>query len=423
MTRTKTATKKASAFTAPKAVTAVAAKAPKQTRRETNAEAQDDPDALIEQLAAQHNASRAAYNRDGGYKEPEDDPLWAAYEKTRDALYDAKPVGIRGILAKARAAKFEAEGLDGKDAPDNTPAADWAWHIVNDLLRLGTGLNLEGSDAELIADHERLDALERQWFALFDKGLSNDEFNQASDPIQAAKKPIFERLAKRRATTAAGLAARLRSLITMEPENDYDGCARSPGADADERLESMILRDLSEILGVPTKGAFARRQTETSEECPKPSSTIPLLMQEIGSALAGQAMALKMGKSAFNDDQKRHASRLYDLMTSREFDAMDMATNYRADGLNEAALALINAGRIAEDFRASDFTPIETSIRQERQRRCLYSAVHVLIGLVTDQFVLDLRDKYMPLRIDPLEPNLEAAQADEERIDARQGTI
>ena len=62
------------------------------------------------------------------------DPLWDAYKRTRDAIYDAKPRTLEGMLAKARAAKAEAMLLNGGEDPAGSPAEQWAWQLVNDLL-------------------------------------------------------------------------------------------------------------------------------------------------------------------------------------------------------------------------------------------------------------------------------------------------
>ncbi|WP_431284949.1 hypothetical protein ACQW02_09085 [Humitalea sp. 24SJ18S-53] len=95
-----------------------------------------NPDAAIIRFCAQHVTNIAAYNIDGGVLEYDDDPLWAAYVTTLDAMYAAVPQTMAGILAKAMAAKAEAKAPNGKDAPANSPAAIWAWDLVNDLLRI-----------------------------------------------------------------------------------------------------------------------------------------------------------------------------------------------------------------------------------------------------------------------------------------------
>ncbi len=92
------------------------------------------PDAGLVAVCAEHAINHAAYNRDGGRRELDDDPLWAAYARTRDAITDAVPHTLAGMLAKARAAKAEATHPDGTENPDNCPAARWAWDLVNDLL-------------------------------------------------------------------------------------------------------------------------------------------------------------------------------------------------------------------------------------------------------------------------------------------------
>ncbi|WP_431282748.1 hypothetical protein ACQW02_25640 [Humitalea sp. 24SJ18S-53] len=98
-----------------------------------------NPDADLIRICAEHVANIAAYNRDGGRLNCEDDPLWAACERTLYAIDDADPQTMEGILAIARAAKSEAQMPNGVEDPANCPAADWAWCIVNDLLRLYGG--------------------------------------------------------------------------------------------------------------------------------------------------------------------------------------------------------------------------------------------------------------------------------------------
>ena len=94
------------------------------------------PDADLVRQCAEHIANRAAYNADGGRLELESDPLWLAYERTRNAIDNARPQTVAGLLAKARAAKAEARRLDGTEEPEGTVAATWAFDIANDLLRL-----------------------------------------------------------------------------------------------------------------------------------------------------------------------------------------------------------------------------------------------------------------------------------------------
>lgn len=97
----------------------------------------DHPDATLIRTCAEHVVNMATYNRDGGLGPMgEPDPLWDAYERTRDAISEAKPFTLAGMQAKARAAKAEAMAsrTDGEESPEGTPAADWAWHLVNDLL-------------------------------------------------------------------------------------------------------------------------------------------------------------------------------------------------------------------------------------------------------------------------------------------------
>ncbi|HEY8612362.1 MAG TPA: hypothetical protein VIL69_13850 [Roseomonas sp.] len=96
-------------------------------------------DAELIRICAEHNANREAYCAYGGHLEQEDDPLWLAYERTRDAIAAAVPVTLAGMVAKARAAKAEAQNTDGTENPRDCPAGDWAWQLVSDLLRLEGG--------------------------------------------------------------------------------------------------------------------------------------------------------------------------------------------------------------------------------------------------------------------------------------------
>jgi len=98
-----------------------------------------NPDAELIRLCEEHVVNINAYNEDPSDLDAEDNPLWHAYERTRDAIGEAKPQTFKGMLAKARAAKAEALNLDGSEKPEHTQAAYWAWDLVNDLVRLNGG--------------------------------------------------------------------------------------------------------------------------------------------------------------------------------------------------------------------------------------------------------------------------------------------
>lgn len=96
------------------------------------------PDAALIALCAAHPALIDAYNTCDGPSEAEE-AAWDAYAASRDAIDDARPVTLAGMRAKALAAKAEARGPDGSESPGNGPAENWAWDLVNDLLRLTGG--------------------------------------------------------------------------------------------------------------------------------------------------------------------------------------------------------------------------------------------------------------------------------------------
>jgi hypothetical protein len=102
----------------------------------TSAAASPHPDAELIRVCAEHLVNWDAYNAYDGNLEPRDNPLWHAYERTFDAIESAEPQTIDGIIAKARAAKAEAQQPDGDEDPGFGEGAEWAWDLVNDLLRI-----------------------------------------------------------------------------------------------------------------------------------------------------------------------------------------------------------------------------------------------------------------------------------------------
>lgn len=92
-------------------------------------------DAELIRICAEHPLRIDAINEPGADCE-DGNPLWVAYTESRDAISDAEPATMAGILAKCRAAKYEARGLAPEDDPEGSMAATWAWDIMNDLLFL-----------------------------------------------------------------------------------------------------------------------------------------------------------------------------------------------------------------------------------------------------------------------------------------------
>ena len=98
------------------------------------ASAETNPDADLIRTCAEHIANRDAYNARAGEVLTEQDPRWHAYARTLDAISDARPQTLAGLVAKAKATKAEATRPDGAVEPED--AADWAWDLVEDLIRL-----------------------------------------------------------------------------------------------------------------------------------------------------------------------------------------------------------------------------------------------------------------------------------------------
>ncbi|WP_426957991.1 hypothetical protein [Muricoccus radiodurans] len=97
--------------------------------------ASNPDDEGIRVCLAHHDAIRAVNEHRTGVDD--DDPIWLAYERSKNAIHDFEPVTLAGMVAKARAAKAEARNPDGTESPSNCPAEDWAWDLVHDILRLG----------------------------------------------------------------------------------------------------------------------------------------------------------------------------------------------------------------------------------------------------------------------------------------------
>lgn len=97
-------------------------------------------DAKLMQLCDAHAGLIEAVNNGPDACLVDDSPLWAAYARSRDAISAFKPTTLAGMYAKARAAKAEAQSFeDGSEDPESTPAARWAWDLLNDLLRIREG--------------------------------------------------------------------------------------------------------------------------------------------------------------------------------------------------------------------------------------------------------------------------------------------
>lgn len=99
------------------------------------------PDGELIALCQRHAALFEAVN--SGQATPGSDgdcPVWAAYFAACDAIGDAVPVTMAGVLAKARAVIREETLVNGETDPHgNGPAEAWASDIVRDLVRLSGG--------------------------------------------------------------------------------------------------------------------------------------------------------------------------------------------------------------------------------------------------------------------------------------------
>jgi hypothetical protein len=95
---------------------------------------------------AEHIAVFRAYNASYEGDPADNDRLGLEYGRTVNAISEAKPQSLAGVLAKARAAKAQAQHPNGREDPSAGMGQDWAWDIVNDLLRTNRecGIELRG---------------------------------------------------------------------------------------------------------------------------------------------------------------------------------------------------------------------------------------------------------------------------------------
>ena len=97
-----------------------------------------EADAELIRTCDRHIANHCAYNTYGGMPEDcESDPLWNAYIETVEALEEAEPLSIGGVIALARVAKVEATQPDGEELWDNGTECVLASKIVDALVRIG----------------------------------------------------------------------------------------------------------------------------------------------------------------------------------------------------------------------------------------------------------------------------------------------
>ena len=92
------------------------------------------PDAALIAACERHIVNHATYNAVAPVTriDPVNDPLWAAYLESHEAVGATAATTLEGLIAKARAALVENDG--GFEAGDT--GAVWAYHILRDLLRM-----------------------------------------------------------------------------------------------------------------------------------------------------------------------------------------------------------------------------------------------------------------------------------------------
>jgi hypothetical protein len=202
-------------------------------------------DAELIALCDRHIANHHAYNNSDPKLNSDDNPLWPVYEATRDALDEAKPMTLAGLVAKARAAKVEAWSPTGHENYAGGRPREWSWDLVNDLLRIGCDSvalalsTLTSPDAELIAICNEIAALEHHMWQVMPPQFEGreKEMDAAHEPFREKQYKLLGRAVEMRAGSLDGFRAKARALRAWA--SDY-AC----GVGYDDLLISSLLDDL-----------------------------------------------------------------------------------------------------------------------------------------------------------------------------------
>ena len=200
----------------------------------------DTSDAEIIRLCKQHIVNLHAYNASTEDIEPEDDPLWAAYKQSYNAVKAARPQTIEGMIAVALAAKAEAVQRDGTESLEHGPAAEWAWGLVNDLVRLK---GEPDPDAELIAACNEYLRIERGFEAIYVTIDGNMPDNHPALDLLDPIPELVEKIVSLRATTTEGIAVLARCMALKFRANHAD-CQDDPDGAEEDRLQAALMRSL-----------------------------------------------------------------------------------------------------------------------------------------------------------------------------------
>ena len=204
----------------------------------------DTSDAELIRICAEHIVNHREFNARAGEVPIDEDPRWAAYERTLDAICDSEPKTLAGIVAKARAAQVEATDPEGYEVPESE--VPMIWSIVKDLIRLGDEPH---PDAELIDACNDFLRIQRAFSAAYEalggKDMDpNDPAHEMLDPIAE----LAERIVALRATTADGFLARAQcAAFFILPA--HRSCRDNPDAGWEDRFAAALMRDAVRLNG------------------------------------------------------------------------------------------------------------------------------------------------------------------------------
>jgi hypothetical protein len=209
-------------------------------------------DAELIALCARHSTLRRAWSASdaGPYLEydPATDPLWQAYMAAENAIDEARPKSLAGLMAKARAAVEEATTPSGSIMTNGTTEA-WSWDLVNDLLRLAGD-----KVAPAPADESHPDAGLLQLCVDLSKCRAKiDQFNRngASDAEWEAAlnhwNDLVEQIANIPARTQEGLRVKAGAARTVLKTHKFGGSGPlriEPEAQEEDTLSWSLIHDV-----------------------------------------------------------------------------------------------------------------------------------------------------------------------------------
>ena len=166
------------------------------------------PDAALVALCHEHVHLTALYNDND---DATSSLVEAEYEASVNAIRSAVPTTVAGVVAKAKAAKAEANSIGFGENPDDGWAPDWAWDCIGDLIRVVDGnasLQVD-PDAALMTTVTSFLQAHRVWIETPQDDITKDDYY---DLLYHNVRSPLATLLTQPALTRAGMQAKAEAL-------------------------------------------------------------------------------------------------------------------------------------------------------------------------------------------------------------------